>query len=164
MKVLMFGWEFPPISSGGLGTACYGLTKGLSRKNVGITLVLPNYPNEGKTDFAKIISASTIKVKKINSILMPYMTSQSYSEAKNRIKSKIYGATLFSEVARYAEAAKKIAMEEDFDLIHCHDWMTFKAGINAKKLRKKPLVVHVHATEFDRTGGNGMNEYVYRIE
>jgi len=164
MKVLMFGWEFPPISSGGLGTACYGLTKGLSRKNIDVTLVLPDYPNEGKMDFTKIISASTIKVKKINSILMPYLTSHSYSESKNKLKSKIYGATLFSEVARYAEAAKKIAMEEDFDLIHCHDWMTFKAGINAKKLKKKPLVVHVHATEFDRTGGNGINEHVYKIE
>ena len=160
----MFGWEFPPISSGGLGTACYGLTQGLSRKNVDLTLVLPDYPNEGKTNFAKIISASMIKVKKVNSMLMPYMTSYSYSEAKSRVKSKIYGATLFNEVNRYAEAAKKIAMEEDFDVIHCHDWMTFKAGINAKKLRKKPLVVHVHATEFDRTGGNGINYYVHRIE
>ena len=164
MKVLMFGWEFPPISSGGLGIACYGLTKGLSRKNIDITLVLPDYPNEGKMDFVKIISASNIKVRKLNYLLMPYMTSQSYSESKNRIKSKIYGSTLFNEVRRYAEAAKKIAMEEDFDIIHCHDWMTFKAGINAKKLKKKPLVVHVHATEFDRTGGNGINEHVYKIE
>ncbi len=160
----MFGWEFPPVSSGGLGTACYGLTHGLSRKNVDITLVLPDYPHEGKTDFAKIISASMIKVKKVNSMLMPYMTSHSYSESKSRVKSKIYGATLFNEVDRYAEVAKKIALEEDFEVIHCHDWMTFKAGINAKKLRKKPLVVHVHATEFDRTGGNGINEYVYKIE
>ena len=75
------------MSSGGLGTACYGLTKGLSRKNIDITLVLPDYPNEVKMDFAKIISASAIKVKKINSILMPYMTSQSYSESKNKVKS-----------------------------------------------------------------------------
>src|SRR3989338_1959206 len=164
MKVLMFGWEFPPISSGGLGTACYGLTQGLSRKNADITLVLPDYPHEGKTDFAKIISASMIKVKKVNSMLMPYMTSYSYSESKSRVKSKIYGATLFNEVDRYAEVAKKIALEEDFEVIHCHDWMTFQAGINAKKLRKKPLVVHVHATEFDRTGGNGINEHVYKIE
>ena len=165
IKVLMFGWEFPPISSGGLGTACYGLTKGLSRKNVDITLVLPEYPNDIKSDFIKILPASKIKIKKINSIIMPYMTSQSYSEKmKNKANLRIYGSSLFEEVNRYAEAAKKIAMEETFDIIHCHDWMAFKAGINAKIIKNKPLVVHVHATEFDRTGGNGINECVYNIE
>ncbi len=163
MKVLMFGWEFPPISSGGLGTACHGLVKGLSRKNIEVTLVLPDYP-EGKKGNVKIISASTIKIRKIKSILMPYLTSKSYSETRQKSGSKIYGKTLFQEVNRYAEAAKRIAMEEDFDIIHCHDWMTFKAGINAKKIKKKPMVAHVHATEFDRTGGNGINGYVYKIE
>lgn len=160
----MFGWEFPPISGGGLGTACYGLTKGLSRKNVDVTLVLPNYPDDIKSGFVKIISAENTKIKKIDSILTPYMTSESYSKAKKRANAKIYGETLFHEINRYAEAAKKIAMEENFDVIHCHDWMTFKAGINAKMIKKKPLVLQVHATEFDRTGGNGINEYVYKIE
>ncbi|MBW2977181.1 glycosyltransferase family 4 protein [Candidatus Woesearchaeota archaeon] len=164
MKVLMFGWEFPPISGGGLGTACYGLTKGLSRKNVDVTLVLPDYPDDIKSEFAKIISAGNTKIRKIGSILTPYMTSASYSKARKRANAKIYGETLFHEIERYAEAAKKIAMEEDFDVIHCHDWMTFKAGINAKMIKKKPLVLHVHATEFDRTGGNGVNECVYKIE
>ena len=65
IKVLMFGWEFPPISSGGLGTACYGLTKGLSRKNVDITLVLPEYPAGIKSEFVKILPASNVKIKKI---------------------------------------------------------------------------------------------------
>ncbi|MBI2650845.1 glycosyltransferase family 4 protein [Candidatus Woesearchaeota archaeon] len=164
MKVLMFGWEFPPVSSGGLGTACYGLTKGLSKKNVQVTLVLPEYPENMKAEFARIISTSMISIKKISTVLSPYMNSRSYLEKSKRAASKIYGDTLFDEVRRYAEAAKKIAADEDFDVIHCHDWMTFKAGINAKKIKKKPLIVHVHATEFDRTGGNGINPYVYSIE
>ena len=76
----------------------------------------------------------------------------------------MYGASLFEEVYKYSEVAKDIALSEDFDIIHCHDWMTFQAGINAKKIKNKPLVVHVHSTEFDRTGGNGVNQHVYDIE
>ncbi len=169
MKVLMFGWEFPPMSSGGLGTACYGLTKGLSRKGVEITLVLP-YSSESDADFLKIISANNIKnlkIKKIKSAIQPYMTSESYSHSVSRLParlSKIYGSTLFDEVYRYTLAAEKIAEEEDFDVIHCHDWMTFEAGIKAKKKKNRPLVLHVHATEHDRTGGHQVNQHVYDVE
>ena len=76
----------------------------------------------------------------------------------------MYGESLFDEVYRYSEEAKRIAEETEFDVIHCHDWLTFMAGINSKHLKHKPLVVHVHSTEFDRTGGHGVNEYVYNIE
>ena len=163
MKVLMFGWEFPPYSSGGLGTACYGLTKSLSKENIEITFVLP-YDYGLQADFINLVSAN-IKIRKIDSLLKPYISSSSYSALKNkRLNPKMYGASLFEEVYRYSEAAKEIALLEDFDVIHCHDWMTFKAGINAKQLKNKPLVVHVHATEFDRTGGHGVNEHVYNIE
>ena len=96
MKVLMFGWEFPPISGGGLGTACYGLTKGLSRKNADVTLVLPDYPSDIKSGFIKIISAENTKIRKIDSILMPYMTSSSYLKARKIGNAKIYGETLFA--------------------------------------------------------------------
>jgi glycosyltransferase involved in cell wall biosynthesis len=84
-----------------------------------------------------------------------------YSKSKER---SIYGKNLMQEVERFANAAESIAMDEQFDVIHCHDWLTFKAGMNVKRRTKKPLVVHVHATEFDRTGGNGRNDYVYNIE
>ena len=165
MKVLMFGWEFPPMSSGGLGTACYGLTKALSRKGIGITFVLPYSSDELNADFAKFVSSSNIKIKKIKSELTPYMSSSSYSLMKSKGKiSSIYGSTLFEEVHRYTLAAEKIAEEEDFDAIHCHDWMTFGAGIRAANKKKKPLIVHIHSTEFDRTGGNSVNQYVYELE
>ena len=164
MKVLMFGWEFPPYNTGGLGTACYGLTKGLSKQNINITLVLPYMSNALVSNFINIISAN-IKIKSIKSILSPYMTSQSYQRKRdNQDQAKIYGDSLFDEVYRYSEEAKRIALEEEFDIIHCHDWMTFKAGINVKGVKNKPLIVHVHSTEFDRTGGNYVNQCVYDIE
>ncbi|MBS3105396.1 glycosyltransferase family 4 protein [Candidatus Woesearchaeota archaeon] len=165
MKVLMFGWEFPPLSSGGLGTACYGLTKGMSNKGIEITFVLPYSADISGADFLKLRSTSNIKIRKISSFLQPYMSSQEYKKLVTKKPSpKIYGSTLFDEVHRYILAAEKIAEEEDFDVIHCHDWMTFGAGIRVKKKKNKPLVLHVHATEHDRTGGNQLNQYVYDVE
>src|SRR3989338_5982978 len=165
MKVLMFGWEFPPLSSGGLGTACYGLTKGLSRKGIEITFVLPYSDEITSADFLRIVPAGNVKIRTIKSVLQPYMTSSGYSvRISKNPQPGIYGSTLFDEVRRYTLAAERIAEEEDFDIIHCHDWMTFGAGINAKKKKNKPLVLHVHATEFDRTGGHQVNQYVYDLE
>ena len=165
MKVLMFGWEFPPLSSGGLGTACYGLTKGLSNKGVEITFVLPYAFDADNADFLKLVSASNIRIRKIASALQPYMSSQEYKKSLGKKPGpRMYGSTLFDEVYRYTLAAEKIAEEEDFDVIHCHDWMTFGAGIRAKRKKNKPLVLHVHATELDRTGGHKVNQYVYDLE
>ncbi|MFH1134429.1 MAG: glycosyltransferase family 4 protein [Nanoarchaeota archaeon] len=170
MKVLMFGWEFPPQSSGGLGTACYGLTKGLSKKNTDITLVVPTMGHH-EHDFLKIISAGDLKnvtLRSVKSALTPYVTSESYAHRilrrfRNNKASHLYGKNLYEEVYRFSERSKFIAMGTDFDVIHAHDWLTFPAGIKAKKATNKPLVVHVHATEFDRTGGN-VNQHVYNIE
>lgn len=156
----MFGWEFPPYSSGGLGTACYGLTKGLSKIGVQVTLVLPRADTE--SDIIKIISAK-IKVIRKKSILTPYISSEQYMKRYRKMPDPVYGSSLFQEVYRYSEIAKEIAMEEDFDVIHCHDWMTYKAGINAKEISNKPLIIHVHATEFDRTGDNP-NQAIYDFE
>jgi glycosyltransferase involved in cell wall biosynthesis len=155
IKVLMFGWEFPPFKSGGLGTACYSLTKGLARNGADVTFVMPVTPEGAKARFVKLIGASNIKIRKIDSLLTAYMTSNSYEENYSNTKQKqVYGRNLFEEVSRYSLRAVKIAREEKHDIIHAHDWMTYQAAINAKKISKKPLVVHLHATEFDRTGGN----------
>jgi len=180
LKVLMFGWEFPPFMSGGLGTACYGLTKGLTNKNVEVTFVMPNGPEDMKAEFVKLLIASNLykynlKVKRIDTLLTPYLSDTQYKEEYNNYikllekrggdSSKVlYGKNINDEVYRLSLAARMIAETEDFDIIHCHDWMTFPAGIAAKKVSGKPLVVQVHATEFDRTGGNSINEYVYGIE
>ncbi|MBN2111882.1 glycosyltransferase family 4 protein [Candidatus Woesearchaeota archaeon] len=175
MKVLMFGWEFPPFNKGGLGVACYGITKGLSNKGVKTTFVIPKAPEDAHADHVKLVVASNIKnvsIKEIHSPMAAYMTNVEYQErirhlllhGNEKSKDEIYGQDLFQEVERYALRARKIAENEDFDVIHAHDWMTYKAGIAAKNATGKPLVVHIHATEFDRTGGNGVNQYVYDIE
>ena len=170
MKVLMFGWEFAPIYSGGLGVACAGLTKGLVNKNVGITFVIPKKKIDVQSH-VNLVSAEEmmrkIKTIAVNSPITPYITSKDYSFIRNKsdkFSDSIYGENLFEEVHRYSEAAKKIAETESFDVIHAHDWLTFKAGINAKEVSGKPLIVQVHATEFDRTGGLGANPLVYDIE
>ena len=161
----MFGWEFPPFNSGGLGVACEGLVKGLSKEGIKVTFVLPKKINCA-SDFCNIIFADdSLVIKAADYCLSPYLTSKSYKDSFRRHdKNNIYGKDLYSEVMRYAKFAAKIALSEDFDIIHCHDWLSFPAGIAAKKVSKKALVVHVHATEFDRTGGNNLDGRIYDIE
>lgn len=164
VRVLKFGWEFPPYNYGGLGVACEGLVHGLMNNNVFVILVLPFFHDE-TFRLGKIISSFSdlLKVCPVNAHLIPYHESFHVTKI-NGVTVSLYSQTLFAEVAKYAEIAFEIAKKEQFDVIHAHDWMSFQAGINAKKVSNKPLVVHIHATEFDRTGGNGMCEYVYTLE
>ncbi len=199
MKVLMFGWEFPPHISGGLGTACFGLTKSMSQLGIDITFVLPKTGGDYSDAPVNIVGPKNVKKVKINesspeeevesilktykvdSALHPYMDKETYigylkelhrKRAEGLISddtfhsleaSGNYGNNLMTEVSRYAIVGKHIALQEDFDVIHAHDWMTYQAGIEAKKVSGKPLIVHVHATEFDRTG-NRCNSEIYAIE
>jgi glycosyltransferase involved in cell wall biosynthesis len=165
----MYGWEFPPNNVGGLGTACHGLTKGLVEKGVDVVFVLPSGEDIEGSHVRVVIAdkrAGSIKIKKIDSSLAAYMTSVEYSYILKKIgkNGSVYGTSLFAEVERYAKNSLNAVKGENFDIIHCHDWMTYLAGIDAKKFSGKPLVVHIHATEFDRTGGNGVNQAVYDIE
>lgn len=196
MKVLMFGWEFPPHISGGLGTACYGMTKGLAENGVDVLFVMPSASGDEDQTNVKIINASDVEFRQvthdvkeflgkvqflhIGSNMIPYVSPEEFTEMveqeqlrqrddfkvefgkKYRFSGK-YGKNLMEEVARYAMVAAEIAMNNSFDVIHAHDWLTYYAGIAAKKVSGKPLVVHVHATEYDRTGEN-VNTLVYDIE
>jgi glycosyltransferase involved in cell wall biosynthesis len=198
MKVLMFGWEFPPHISGGLGTASYGLTKGLAQlDNVEVLFVVPKaYGDEDNSAVKKIIGANEISISKssisfkdidkkfetleVESNLVPYsspeefwkLTEQRISSSKRFIQTdsegKIYfsgkyGPNLLEEIHNYSIVAEYIGREYEFDIIHAHDWLAYPAGIAAKKASGKPLVIHVHATDFDRSGGN-VNPQVYSIE
>lgn len=197
MKVLMFGWEFPPHISGGLGTACYGLTQGLARHGVEVIFVIPKAGGyEPKDSTKEIVNASDVEINirevqhhehwknltmlEVSSLLIPYLapeefarltdfTAHDYTDIWDSIYAKRYefkgGYTpdLFKEVSRYALVAAHIALSRDFNVIHAHDWLTYPAGIAAKKASGKPLVIHVHATEFDRSGEN-VNQQVYDIE
>ena len=246
----MFGWEFPPHISGGLGTASYGLTKGLSKVgDVELLFVVPKLFGDEDSGVAKLIGASDIKagftkkysknnykvnsissitekiehVKKeelfsideyyknvtkieINSLLTPYLSPDNFEAYlqniglnKNQVKftkegkliylengeikelqldkveqtsitedgryefSGAYGKNLIEEVYNYAKVAAKIASQYDFDVIHAHDWLAYPAGIAAKEISGKPLVIHVHATEFDR-GGKMVDSETSKIE
>ncbi|CEN44366.1 Uncharacterized glycosyltransferase [Capnocytophaga canimorsus] len=197
VKVLMFGWEFPPHISGGLGTACYGIAKGLAKHNVNVLFVMPKAGGDEDSSVAQIINASDVEMlqnmenieefwKNINfmeigSNLVPYLDPETFArereaylktgENKETISfrnkfqfSGKYGANLMEEVYRYALVAGRVAKNHQFDVIHAHDWLTYSAGIVAKKLSGKPLVVHVHATEYDRGGEHNRNTLVYDIE
>lgn len=161
----MFGWEFPPHNSGGLGTACFGLTRALAARKIDVLFVLPKKVGVA-AGFMNILFADTRKVKflEVESPLKPYVTSDGYAFERDKMISDVYGNTLMQEVHRYALRARDIAQKENFDIIHAHDWLSFLAGVEAKKVSGKPLILHMHATEFDRTGGQGVNQDVYNIE
>lgn len=177
----MFGWEFPPYNSGGLGVACLGLSTALAnRDDLKITFVLPKKIEVDSSivdfEFADIAPNPEAKINErisvtaVNSPLGPYLTEESYlnklSELdKTEVKLKeIYGSSLFAEVERYGILAEKVALTKQFDVIHAHDWLSALAGMTAKRVTGKPFILHIHATEFDRTGGHGVHERIYQIE
>ncbi|MGA2093489.1 MAG: glycosyltransferase family 4 protein [Sedimentisphaerales bacterium] len=194
MRVFMLGWEFPPFISGGLGTACYGLTKALDQMGVEVTFVLPTMV---QTQFAthvklltpkakgglatrlKISRLKNVRFKTINSALQPYSSANSYQQRIEQTLAKLhlshskhsqvpdgkldYSGDMYSEVQRYAELAMQLAGDEEFDVIHAHDWMTYPAGVAVARMSGKPLVIHVHSTEFDRSGEH-VNQMIYDIE
>ncbi len=166
MKVLMFGWEFPPFNSGGLGTACYGMTKALSERGVEINFVLPK--NIGISEgFLNVISANlpqTTRITLVDSLLESYMTNESYWEVFKHSKKCGYSPDLLDEVKRYAAIAKDIAASVEHDVIHCHDWMTLPAGYEASRVSGRPFISHIHSTEADRSGGRGNNPHIFEIE
>jgi len=162
----MFGWEFPPHNSGGLGTACYGLARSLSAGRVSVAFVLPKKLDGLSHDFLRILFANVrnIKFRGVKTLIHPYITSDLYDEyLRTTPEYELYGLNLFDEVRRYGLQARLIAHEEAFDVIHAHDWLSFRAGMEAKRISGKPLILHVHATEFDRTGGHP-NQYIYDEE
>ena len=197
----MFGWEFPPHIAGGLGTACYGMTRGLARNGVEVVFVMPRAYGDEDQRFVRVVNASDVEtigtrdhefseelLEKVSFIhidsnMLPYISPEEYAayhdefvrsgrthewtdvwKQRDTFSGK-YGANLMEEVARYAMVAAQVAkdLEGQFDVIHAHDWLTYFAGIAAKRVSGKPLVVHMHATEFDRSGEN-INRRVYAIE
>ncbi len=251
MKVLMFGWEFPPHIAGGLGTACYGLTRGLAAGGVQVTFVMPRAWGDEDGRFVRVVSASEVEIPcapppvlpgadgaalpgggsgpqatpgdgaetsaaweenvtfvEVDSDMVPYMSPERFRQERrsataftppnapetpgapaapetaaapvsapeapsaespgNRCRYRFsgrYGAGLMEEVARYGQVGGQLAadMQDGFDVIHAHDWLAYPAGIAAKRASGRPLVVHIHATEFDRSGEN-VNRAVYEIE
>ena len=187
MKALMFGWEFPPHILGGLGTASYGLTKGMSEcGNMDITFVIPKPWGDEDKSFAHIIGACNTPIawrdvswEQVRDRLGRYMDPQEYFNLRDHIYADFnymhlndlgciefsgrYPDNLLEEINNYSIVAGVIARTYPCDVIHSHDWLTYPAGIHAKQVTGKPLVIHVHATDFDRSRGN-VNPTVYAIE
>ena len=187
MKALMFGWEFPPHILGGLGTASYGLTRGMSEQpDMEITFVIPKPHGDEDQSFLKIIGACNVPVvwkenswEHVNNRIGKIMHPDEYFWLRNGIKydfrriytndlgcigfSGKYPDNLIEEISNYEAVASVLAHQLDFDVIHSHDWLTYPAGRFAKQISGKPLVIHVHATDFDRSRGK-VNPTVYKIE
>jgi glycosyltransferase involved in cell wall biosynthesis len=176
----MFGWEFPPRVSGGLGVACEGLVRGLLELETEVTLVLPFAAAAPRSRGFRVVSSNPrrkpaaprtprARLRRVRSLLRPYLTEESFTEEWRDLEradpasASLYGPELSSEVVRYAGKAAAVASGERFDVIHAHDWLTYLAGLEARRVSGKPLVLHVHATEFDRTDGTG-NPFVGAIE
>ena len=227
MKVLMLGWEFPPFISGGLGTACFGLTKAMSQLgNVDVTFVLPQPIRSAFSTHVRLLAPDALRAGRIGAgaaeeaettwaleginnvtfrsaavegfsvyakparaqrrnngnrprvarfrVVEPGQSSEQPQQqtgqpaAKGQPQSfvgsgEIYGSDMYRSVDNYRSIVLEIAAEEDFDVIHAHDWMTYPAGIAAAAVTGKPLVVHVHSTEFDRSGLH-VNQWIYDNE
>lgn len=227
MRVLMLGWEFPPFISGGLGTACYGLTRGLDRLGTRVEFVLPRAVASPETAHVRLLTPAQMVFRPLGVVssrgrtgglrdaesedefrrtffhqvgvrISPYLrpddppgrTAESQGSAPTAGFWELagdfgggppappmravdwgsgapdgahYGGDLFAEIARYTELVCAVARSVQFEVIHAHDWMTFGAGIAVSRQTGKPLVVHVHSTEFDRSGLH-VNQQIYDIE
>jgi len=197
MRVLMFGWEFPPHISGGLGTASYGLTKGMATlDDLEVIFVVPKAWGDEDQTKVRLVGANQVPVAykkvfykgfrrpveriEVSSKIVPYTDPEDFwklvksevagynfyvkTNSKGRVDfSGKYDSNLMDEIYKYSVVASVIADENEFDIIHAHDWLAYPAGIAAMEVSGKPLVIHVHATDFDRSGGS-VNPDVYRIE
>ena len=209
MKILMFTWEFPPLISGGLGMACYGMAKALLSQGIKIDLVLPTkelvyFPLREESDADTLpavfiepekhkeytkrtfstmherleyigISAHPESYFNLNEIkdyvtsikktswLTETVTTKEHNIWKEMTAHLIGEEDLIRKVQEYTLRAHRFAEILDYDLIHAHDWLTYPSGILAKQISRKPLIVHIHATEFDRAGGPG-DERIHKIE
>lgn len=187
MKVLMFGWEFPPHILGGLGTASYGITKGLAAQpDTHITFCLPKPWGDEDKSFMNIIGLSEtpivwrdVNYDYVKERLGNKMDPQLYFDLRDHIYADFnyrltddlgciefsgrYPENLQDEINNYSIVAGVIARQQEYDIIHAHDWLTYPAGIHAKNVSGKPLIIHVHATDFDRSRGH-VNPTVYGIE
>ncbi|MCP4246177.1 MAG: glycosyltransferase family 4 protein [bacterium] len=202
MKVLMLGWEFPPFISGGLGTACHGLTRALSAQGTEILFVLPRPVTASRGSHVRLLGGpsgaaidrpsaelsefANVRFRSVPAGLNPYERPEVPRRDPRELPAETpstdpaqrspakrhggpgasgagYGRDLFAEVDRYAALVCRLARHEDFDVIHAHDWMTFPAGVALASVTDKPLVVHVHSTEFDRSGQQ-VSRRIYDIE
>lgn len=175
----MLGWEFPPYFAGGVGIVCHALSAALAHRGDEITYIMPSGPRNVRADHVNLLVADNlildarIRIERIGALLGAYEGHDEYAERYRRLltetdgkSGRLYGHNLLVEIERFAQKVLLIVQEKgiEFDVIHAHDWTTFLAGIALKHATGKPLVVHVHITEFDKTGGDHADPRIYGIE
>jgi glycosyltransferase involved in cell wall biosynthesis len=189
----MLGWEFPPLINGGLGVACHGIAKALSKK-ADVHLIIPKADPSFVVQNVTLIGLNNIdaeelikegnlfdfkdflQVDYVEANILPYQKVEKkidfkagglefkYLDDLNFFKhDDIYGGDILGKVMKYTNIAVRLALKKEFDVIHAHDWMTFLAGSKIKELTGKPLILHVHATEVDRSGPES-TDVVFEIE
>jgi glycogen(starch) synthase len=158
MKVLMLGWELPPHNSGGLGKACFQLCKALSNQGVDIEFILP-YTAEHQADFMKVTPAHPQGVQEITVSSAAYDSYKYLYEDGHEEWHDMYAQQLI-----YEKAVEKLVDHREFDIIHAHDWLTFRAAMRAKARSGCPVILHIHSIEHDRAGGKLGNKLVHEIE
>ena len=158
MKVLMLGWELPPFNSGGLGTACYQLCKSLAKKDVDIDFILP-YKAEHGIDFMNITAAQP---QGVSSILRSGIAYDSYKYTLDSGSEEWFG--IYDQQQLYEQAVVSLVKDKQFDIVHAHDWLTFRAAMRIKQLKSCPIILHVHSVESDRAGSQHGNPLVHEIE
>jgi glycosyltransferase involved in cell wall biosynthesis len=171
-KVLMFGWEFPPYNSGGLGIACLGLTKALIDQGVDVQFVLPKKFDLDYPHINFLFADTRTEINQENFYFYKkLLNAYSILETEDKLLREVAfdlnleepSGTIYDQVLQYTINSEKIINDTNFDIIHTHDWLTIESGILAKKIKNKPLFFHIHATEIDRTGGH-VNQLIYDIE
>jgi glycosyltransferase involved in cell wall biosynthesis len=177
-KVLMFGWEYPPHHSGGLGVACKGMAHALIDNDVHVCFMLPKtmpirdvkvpvaFADKHIEKQAPLTGHLEVLARELQN---PYLNSVQYELKMNHFIAsggKIFPRSLFEQVEYYGALVHTLSQKEldQYDVIHAHDWLCFPAGIAAKKRTGKPFIAHIHATEFDRCGGQNVNQRVYDKE
>lgn len=162
MKILMLGWELPPHNSGGLGVACLNMARALSRNGASIDFVVPYHAEHQNINFMDVLSAT-----KLDPIYRYGGGSYASMNLQEEIIPSVDGDRLVSirEVQKeYCQFIDNYLNHHQPDVVHAHDWLTYEAGMIAKKEHHVPLIAHVHATEFDRAGMHYGNPLIHEIE
>ena len=176
MKVLTLGWEFPPYFAGGVGVVCESLSRAQAALGEEITFVMPAGPVDASADHLRLVVASQhtagLRAVRVGSLLQAYQTEEEYlwlrrlSRTRPGSSGALYGPDLISEVRLFGSRLLQIVeeLELSFEVVHAHDWTTFPAALELRARTGRPLVVHVHITEFDKTGGDRVDPRIYAIE
>jgi len=163
MKILMLGWELPPHHTGGMGIVCYQMCKQLANTGADIEFILPYTASFPNITFMKINPALPEGVDEIIGGTAGSTYDSQYFEYVMKDGSR-RGVQMSEHQCKYTEYVSKLVKYGEYDIIHAHDWLTFRAGLAARQITGKPLILHVHSTEYDRSGGKLGNPMVREIE